>query len=68
MTFKELEKMTAGKTFPLSAENVDGEPVVIECGKDNDLRFFKLSTAQTNNWLRVNYIWEDGTTEELFEK
>ena len=67
-TFQDLKKMTAGKTFPMTAVNADGEAVIVEAGKEGGVRFYKLSTAQHNNWLRINYIWEDGTMEELYER
>lgn len=68
MTFKELERMVDGRTLPLGAENEDGEPVIIEAGRTDGEKWFKLTTSQSNGWLRTNYIWENGTCEELFEK
>jgi hypothetical protein len=69
MTFEELNELTTGRTFPLAAENQDGEVVIIEAGRNKSGdRFFRLTTAQDNGWTRINYIWEDGTIEELFQK
>jgi len=48
--------------------NEDGEPVIIEGGRTDGERWFKLTTSQSNGWLRINYIWENGLSEELFEK
>ena len=68
MTFGELERLINGRTLPLGAENEDGEPVIIEGGRTDGERWFKLTTSQNNGWLRINYIWENGLFEELFEK
>lgn len=67
MTYAELKKATNGKTFPLAGKNSDGENVIVEHGQDEQ-KFFKLTTSQKNGWLRINYIYEDGTSEELYEK
>lgn len=71
MTYKELEKLTEGKTFPICGTNEDGENVIIEHGYNEEWsggKFFKLTTAQHNGWMRTNYIFEDGTVEELYKK
>jgi len=68
MTFGELERLINGRTLPIGAENEDGEPVIIEGGRTDGERWFKLTTSQNNGWLRINYIWENGLSEELFEK
>ena len=68
MTYEELEALTAGRTFPIHAENDDGETVIIGRTKPGDNAFFKVTTYQKNGWTRINYIFQDGTCEELFEK
>lgn len=70
MTYKEIEKATKGKTFPLAGKNEDGENIIIQAGRDDDVggRFFKLTTAQGNGWTRIEHIFEDGTTTEEYEK
>lgn len=67
MTYKELTTMCQGKTFPLCAKNEDGENVVIAHGC-NETNYFKLTTAQHNGWTRQNIIFEDGSTEEFYER
>ena len=64
MTYKEINAVCAGKTFPLSAKNSDGENIIIERGKG----FFRLTTAQHNGWARINTVYEDGTSEETYSK
>lgn len=68
MTFQELAELVKGKTCPLDAENENGELVIIAAGRADGERFFKVTTFQKNGWQRINYIWENGTREELFEK
>lgn len=73
MTYKEIDKKVKdfGKGMPISATNEDGEDVIIEGGrepKNNNLRFYQLTTVQKNGWLRINVYWEDGTIEEWFDR
>lgn len=76
MTYAELKKLTEGKTLPLTAKNEDGENQIISHGTDKwtyaeetwNRNFFKITTAQHNGWTRINLIYEDGATEELYQK
>lgn len=68
MTYKELSTLTEGKSFPLAAENEDGERVIIEVGANEGGRFFRVTTAQNNDWYRIETIWEDGFREEAYSK
>ncbi len=73
MTYKEIDKKVKdfGKEMPISATNEDEEDVIIEGGREpenNNLRFYQLTTVQKNGWLRINVYWEDGTTEEWFDR
>ena len=64
MTYDEIKVMVQGKSLPLSAENSDGEYVVIE-GNEN---CYILTTAQHNGWCRINEYYPDGTATESYEK
>ena len=68
MTYQEIEKLVAGKELPCGGTNAEGEMVIIEAGRNEGVRFFHLTTAQNNNWVRHNYIYENGDREELFER
>jgi len=68
MTNKELLELTKDKQLPCNATNADGEFVIIEAGCTDGERYFRLTTAQHNNWCRINIIYENGSTEEWFEK
>ena len=67
MDYKTLKKTIAGGC-PLTAENENGEFVLVEEGKENGEHFYRTQTLQNNGWTRTNVYWEDGTTEELYEK
>lgn len=68
MTYKELEQMTEGTHLPLAGENEHGEVVIIEEGKVDEERVFRVTTAQHNGWVRINYFYKDGSVEEMFDK
>lgn len=67
MTYQEIKQLCQGKHLPTTAKNEDGENVIIEQGCD-EMNFFKLTTAQNNGWARINLIYEDGSTDELYQK
>jgi len=64
MTYNEIKKMVHGKALPLTAENSDGEFVIIEGNED----CYILTTAQNNDWCRINEYYPDGTVTETYEK
>ena len=62
----EIKDLVKDKELPLCGTNDDGEAVVIEWS--NDYNAYKVATLQHNGWVRVNYYYEDGTVEEIYEK
>lgn len=68
MLFEELEKLLDGKTPPAIGTNDKGENVVIEAGRDESGRFYRIETAQSNGWLRVETIYEDGSRDETYRR
>ena len=68
MTYNEIKKMVEGKALPIMGENQDGEPVIIEEGRSEAGHFYRLTTAQHNNWCRINVHYEDGSTDEIYKK
>lgn len=70
-TYKEIKEFTKDCELPFTATNDEEENVIIEHGREDDglkEHFYKITTAQKNGWLRINIYWEDGTTEEMYEK
>ena len=68
-TFEQLKQETRSYSFPLYGENEDDEAQVIEVGADREMgQFFRVTTYQSNDWVRVNIYYEDGTVEETFEE
>ena len=76
MTYAELKDLCAGKSFPVAGKNEDGENVIIAHGCQHliyediklDRPYFELTTAQHNGWTRHNFVFEDGITEEFYER
>jgi hypothetical protein len=64
MTYSEIKKIVHGKVLPLTAENSDGEFVIIE-GNES---CYILTTLQDNDWCRINEYYPDGTVTETYEK
>lgn len=76
MNYKELQQLCAGKSFPVAGKNDIGETIIITPGRQCMIcggiqinrPYFDLATAQHNGWMRHNYIYEDGSTEEFYCK
>lgn len=66
MDFNYIKETVAnsGLSLPCTAHNESGEFVVIE--KSGSA--FRLTTLQSNNWLRINEYYPDGTITETFER
>lgn len=62
-----LTKKFKCENFPVAGINEDGENVMIEHYDENE-PYFKVTTFQHNSWARINYYYEDGSTEEIYEK
>lgn len=60
----ELMKHHAEFELPLSGKNENGENVLISINEHN----ITIQTCQSNDWFRTNIYYDDGTSEELFEK
>ena len=55
--------------LPLTATNEDGETVIIEVAGKQDGKFiWKVSTLQSNNWIRINVYYPNGDVDELYER
>lgn len=50
--------------LPLVGKNEEGETVMAEVLH----QFLKMTTYQSNGWIRINYFYPDGTIEEMFDR
>lgn len=64
MTYDLIDNVHGNKSFPIVGQNADGESVIIEKGKD----FYKISTCQSNGWIRIVTYHKDGIVEEEYTK
>ena len=73
MTYDEIRNYVKnaeeeGKMVPLTGENQDGDPVLVEEGTIDGDHVYIISTCQKNGWIRKNIYHEDGVIEETFER
>ena len=55
--------------LPALSENASGEKTILTEGRTEDgQHFFRLKTLQHNGWIAVNTYYENGSTEETFER
>lgn len=58
-----------GKGCPLSGTDGDSNPIIIGEGRNGESgHFYEVQTAQSNGWLRTNTYYENGDTEETFDR
>ena len=68
MTYEQIKDCVDIYSTPCTAQNQDGETVIIEKFRDeNDKYFFRTTTIQKNNWMRINEYYADGTVTETYE-
>lgn len=64
-----VENGFALKDLPLTAKTECGEDVVVDAYyNDSKQLIWKISTIQSNGWVRVHHYHPDGAVEEYFEK
>lgn len=71
MGYEEIENMVDKydlSDFPIVGTNENSENIIIYIGKNENGKYFEVHTFQKNNWIRVNRYYNDGTTEEWFDK
>ena len=69
MSYTKIAALVAGRVLPLAGRNSSGEAVVIEGGSEQGAgAFFKVTTAQSNNWCRVNTYYASGVQEETYHR
>ena len=56
------------KEFPMVGKDEVNNTVLVVKGENENGKYVKTETAQKNNWIRINYYYENGDTEELFDK
>lgn len=62
-TYESLNEML-GTSEQMFGKNSHGENVIVNRGDD----CVYTETFQSNDWVRMNYYYEDGTVEELFTR
>ena len=68
--YEEIKQILAreGKECPAIGTNANGEAFIIESGQNDSGEYYRVTTAQKNNWLRINTYYEDDTIEETYKK
>lgn len=61
---REIRKKYGDSKVPFFGQNDKGEDVIISVNKDN----ITVETFQTNGWIRTNILWDDGLSEELYDR
>lgn len=63
MSYNELNELLNGRKI-LYGVNQDGEKVIVQ----KQRTCIATTTSQDNNWLRINYYYPDGSTEETYRR
>lgn len=63
-TINKLIKKYGVKGLLTSGKNENGENIIITIYSDH----ITTKTLQQNNWIRINTYWNNGDTEETYER
>lgn len=58
-----IEVMDSNAGMSGNGKNEEGEDIMVEVETD----YVCVTTFQHNHWIRLNYYWRDGTTEEVYD-
>lgn len=61
---REAMRTYGDSEMPFFGSNEDGEEQIVSVNRDN----VTIVTFQHNGWARTHVVWEDGTSEETFER
>lgn len=61
---RKIREQYGDSNCPFFGGNENGETVLISVFKDR----ISVQTFQDNGWVRTNTLWEDGFSEELYER
>ena len=68
MTYEDYEELTKEiKGFPVAGTNENGECVMID-HYGGDEPYFKVTTFQNNDWIRILHVYKNGNIDEIYEK
>lgn len=65
--YLDLTEEFKSEDFPVAGLNENGERVIID-RYDGDESYFKVTTYQNNDWIRINYFYKDGSVDEIYER
>lgn len=68
ITVDNLDVFCSTTNLPATAVNDLGESVVISTESFEDRYCYRLDTYQHNGWVRTNYYYRTGDTEELYSR
>lgn len=68
MDYEEITKDFSLSDYPLGGINENGEHLIIDRYDGEDEKYFKVTTFQDNDWIRINYYYKGGRVEEIYER
>ena len=66
--YQQIKARIDGYSCPVGGTNESGEHFIIEEGCDAAGNFFRVTTAQSNDWLRINTYYANGDRTEGFKR
>ncbi len=66
--YEYIRETTNGMEFPLAGNNSDKETVLVCDGYSDGTHYYRTDTMQSNGWVRVNIWYDDGSSEEWYER
>lgn len=68
MVYSDIKLLIGSRKLPISATNEKGENVIVSEGEAGGVHYYETQTFQSNDWVRTNTYYADGTIDESYDK
>ena len=66
--YERIRNLVCDRNLPVGGVTASGEYIIIEQGQDEAGAFYRVTTLQDNDWLRLNIFYANGDTSETYRK
>ena len=63
-----IRELLRDRNLPVGGVTASGEYIIIEQGQDEAGAFYRVTTLQDNDWLRINTLYANGDSTETYRR
>jgi len=66
--YERIRNLVCDRNLPVGGVTASGEYIIIEQGQDEAGAFYRITTLQDNEWLRINTLYANGDSIETYRR